>query len=115
MERHPGVVFFATNFFEAFDPAALRRITFKIRFDPLTADQRRALFVEVLRSRGLENAEAPSELDRLHALAAGDYAVAVRRMDLLGRAFDASTLLAELDEEQRAKRGAGAGPLGFGR
>ncbi len=115
VERHPGIVFFATNFLDAIDPAALRRFTFKIRFDPLRAEQRRGLLLDVLTRHGVEGAEAPSELDRMEGLTAGDFAVAVRRMDQLATPFSAESLMAELRGELDAKREKGGRAVGFGR
>ena len=115
VERHPGIVFFATNFLDAIDPAALRRFTFKIRFDALRADQRRDLFADILARRGIADGGLPSELDRMDGLAAGDFAVATRRIDQLGVALDATRLLDELAAELDAKRAKGGRAVGFGK
>ena len=45
MERHTGIFICTTNLLESLDQAALRRFTFKIKFKPLTAQQREAMFV----------------------------------------------------------------------
>ncbi|TXI24593.1 MAG: AAA family ATPase, partial [Ottowia sp.] len=45
MERHDGVFICTTNLLDRIDQAALRRFTFKIRFKPLTAEQRERMFV----------------------------------------------------------------------
>jgi hypothetical protein len=45
MERHDGVFICTTNLLDRIDQAALRRFTFKIRFKPLTPEQRERMFV----------------------------------------------------------------------
>src|SRR5204862_3736696 len=45
MERFAGIFVCTTNLFDELDEAALRRFTFKIRFRPLTAEQRERMFV----------------------------------------------------------------------
>ena len=45
MERFAGVFICTTNLFDELDEAALRRFTFKIRFKPLTPEQRERMFV----------------------------------------------------------------------
>ena len=52
MERFAGLFICTTNLFDELDEAALRRFTFKVRFKPLTAEQRGRMFVaEALRGR----------------------------------------------------------------
>ena len=45
MERFAGLFICTTNLFDELDEAALRRFTFKVRFKPLTAEQRVPMFV----------------------------------------------------------------------
>jgi len=46
MERYRGIFICTTNLMDRLDEAALRRFTFKIRFLPLDAIQREAVFVQ---------------------------------------------------------------------
>jgi len=86
MERYAGVFVCTTNLFDELDEAALRRFTFKIRFKPLTAEQRVRMFVaEAL--GGVADAITAEQHDRLVALdqlAPGDYAAVRRQIDILG-------------------------------
>jgi len=117
MERFGGVFICTTNLFDDLDAAALRRFTFKIRFQPLTALQRERMFVaEVL---GGEAAALRDEhrvrLARLELLTPGDFAAVQRQVDLLGTAFDADEFLSQLEGEHRVKPEVRhrQGPMGF--
>lgn len=110
MEAFDGIFVCATNRLEALDPASLRRFALKIRFDPLTASQRRRMF-EAATGTSLCEARARS-LDALEGLTAGDFAAAARRLTLLGREADAASLLQSLREEREVRTGP-AGRMGF--
>ena len=107
MERFPGIFICTTNLFEDIDEAALRRFTFKIRFQPMLPEQRIRMFT----TEALEgNAEALTEEQRqrlLHMteLAAGDFAAVRRQVDILGERFDADEFLSQLEAEHRVKPG----------
>ncbi len=105
MERYAGVFICTTNLFEELDEAALRRFTFKIRFKPLTAEQRERMFVvEALGGdAGLLNDEMRERLRQLDALAPGDFAAVKRQIDVLGEAFTADEFLSQLEAEHRVK------------
>src|SRR5947209_12802199 len=45
MERFDGIFVCTTNLLESLDQAALRRFTFKIKFMPLTSEQREQMFI----------------------------------------------------------------------
>jgi len=105
MERHKGVFICTTNLMDRIDQAALRRFTFKIRFQPLTREQRRAMFVaEVLsgQAAGLTR-ELQRRLDALDQLCLGDFAAVQRQAAILGGGFDAVEFLAQLEAEHRLK------------
>jgi len=105
MERFGGVFICTTNLFDELDEAALRRFTFKIRFKPLEAAQRLAMFVtEALAgdSAGL-SIEQRHRLTALDQLAPGDFAAVKRQVDILGVPFDADEFLAQLESEHRVK------------
>jgi predicted translin family RNA/ssDNA-binding protein len=105
MERFAGVFICTTNLFDELDEAALRRFTFKVRFLPLTANQRECMFV----SEALEGctdaltAEQAGRLQQLDALAAGDFAAVKRQVDVLGEVFTPDEFLSQLEAEHRVK------------
>jgi SpoVK/Ycf46/Vps4 family AAA+-type ATPase len=105
MERFSGVFICTTNLFEDLDEAALRRFTFKIRFMPLTAEQRERMFVaEALGGDAtLLSPEQIDRLNRLDALAPGDFASVKRQVDVLGEAFAPDEFLSQLEAEHRVK------------
>jgi len=107
MERFAGVFICTTNSFEDLDEAALRRFTFKIRFQPLTAEQRQRMFVaEALGQRASSlTPEHAQRLAALDQLAPGDFAAVQRQVDILGAAFDADEFLSQLESEHRVKPG----------
>ena len=105
MERFAGVFICTTNLFQELDEAALRRFTFKIQFKPLTAEQRERMFVaEALGGDASRlTREQASRLERLGALAPGDFASVQRQVDVLGIAFEPDEFLSQLEAEHRVK------------
>ena len=74
MERFAGIFICTTNLFEDLDEAALRRFTFKIRFHPLTREQREQMFV----AEALANDKAALTAEQRQRLADLDQLVAGR-------------------------------------
>jgi SpoVK/Ycf46/Vps4 family AAA+-type ATPase len=105
MERFAGVFICTTNLFDELDEAALRRFTFKVRFHPLTAEQRQRMFIaEALGGqRELLTAEQTSRLAALDQLVPGDFAAVQRQVDILGTVFEADEFLSQLEGEHRVK------------
>jgi SpoVK/Ycf46/Vps4 family AAA+-type ATPase len=105
MERFPGVFICTTNLFEELDEAALRRFTFKIKFQPLTAVQRVAMFVaEALAGRAPElTAEQRGRLSALDQLVPGDFAAVQRQVEILDQVLTADEFLSQLESEHRVK------------
>ncbi len=105
MERFAGVFICTTNLFDELDEAALRRFTFKIRFKPLTAEQRERMFVtEALGGNAsLMTDEQRKRLRQLDVLAPGDFASVRRQVDVLGEAFEPDEFLSQLEAEHRVK------------
>jgi SpoVK/Ycf46/Vps4 family AAA+-type ATPase len=105
MERFAGVFICTTNLFEELDEAALRRFTFKIRFQALTAVQRKNMFVaEALKGEAAAlTAEQTQRLAALDQLVMGDFAAVQRQVEILGAAFDADEFLSQLESEHRVK------------
>ena len=105
MERHNGVFICTTNLLDRIDQAALRRFTFKIKFMPLTAEQREKMFVtEALGSNAeLFTPEARRRLARLEQLCPGDFAAVKRQTDILAAEFSVEEFLEQLEAEHRIK------------
>ena len=105
MERFAGVFICTTNLFEDLDEAALRRFTFKIRFKPLTADQRERMFIVEALAGDVARLtdEQRDRLRQLDVLAPGDFASVKRQIDVLGEAFEPDEFLSQLEAEHRVK------------
>jgi len=105
MERFGGVFICTTNLFDELDEAALRRFTFKIRFHPLTREQRLRMFVtEALGGDAAAlNDEQRQRLAQLDQLVPGDFAAVQRQAEILGQHFDADAFLSQLESEHRVK------------
>jgi len=105
MERHAGIFICTTNLFDSLDQAALRRFTFKIKFMPLTREQRETMFVvEALAGdTALLGAQLRERLGKLTQLCPGDFAAVKRQVDILAAEFSAEEFLAQLEAEHRIK------------
>lgn len=116
MEAFDGIFVCTTNLMERLDPASLRRFSFKIRFDPLTPDQRYGLFRQELERFGCDittAAEWEDQVRRLDRLTPGDFAAVNRRFELWGTVPSAGELYGELRRECEAKGGC-VRRVGFG-
>lgn len=119
LELFQGIFICATNHADLFDPALMRRFTFRMDFQPLLLQQRVDLYAELSSGWRPESAEGSTpvdagtrrELERLDGLTPGDFANAARRMRALG--LPASAWLEELQAEHRSKSGAKSAPMGF--
>ena len=105
MERHNGIFICTTNLLESLDQAALRRFTFKIKFKPLTAVQREAMFVtEALAGDAvLLTADLRGRLAQLAQICPGDFAAVKRQTDILDAIFTADEFMSQLEAEHRIK------------
>ena len=105
MERHQGVFICTTNLMDRIDQAALRRFTFKIRFMPLSAAQRRAMFVAEVLEGVAERLEpgVQKRLDLMEQLCLGDFAAVQQQAHILGTGFSAEEFLEQLEAEHRIK------------
>lgn len=115
MESFDGLFIASTNLVDSLDAASLRRFDFKIRFDCLTREQRRSLFVRVAEPIGdssLSDIEG-HRLDCMDRLVPGDIANVLRQLRTMGEAPTSTLLLNLLDAELRLKPGASARTIGF--
>jgi SpoVK/Ycf46/Vps4 family AAA+-type ATPase len=105
MERYAGIFICTTNLLESLDQAALRRFTFKIKFMPLTAAQREAMFItEALAGNAaLLTDELRRRLARLAQICPGDFAAVKRQTDILATTFSADEFMSQLEAEHRIK------------
>ncbi|RYX92126.1 MAG: AAA family ATPase [Comamonadaceae bacterium] len=105
MERYNGIFVCTTNLLDRIDQAALRRFTFKIKFNPLTREQReRMLVTEALGGdAAMLTEEASARLGRLDQLCPGDFAAVKRQTDILGEAFSLDEFISQLEAEHRIK------------
>jgi len=105
MERHDGVFICTTNLLDRIDQAALRRFTFKIKFKPLTAEQRERMFVtEALGGKAdLLTPDVRRRLSKLEQLCPGDFAAVKRQVDILATEFAPDEFLDQLEAEHRIK------------
>ena len=100
MESHPLPFACTTNFSERLDRATLRRFTFKIAMDYLSAEQARLAF------RHYFGLPAPKSMATLNNLTPGDFPVVRRRAEILRALDDADALVEMLREECDAKQDA---------
>ena len=105
MERFAGIFVCTTNLFEDLDEAALRRFTFKIRFQPLKPEQRERMFVAEALGADAQclTAEQRARLAALDQLVPGDFAAVKRQVDILATEFEPDEFLAQLEGEHRVK------------
>ncbi|MFP5440326.1 MAG: ATP-binding protein, partial [Gammaproteobacteria bacterium] len=106
MEQHPLPYAFTTNLMDGLDRAAMRRFTFKARFDYLLPGQTIHAFRHFL------HAEPPAEITRLDRLTPGDFRVVKARAEIL-EISDPQRLLNMLREEVALKRDGAARAIGF--
>ncbi len=107
MESHELPFACITNLMSHLDEAALRRFSFKVRFDFLKPEQRESAFRHYF---GMEPPQGVRELD---ALTPGDYAVVRNRAKLMGCESDRDELLRMLKQEVIVKPSARKA-IGFG-
>lgn len=115
MEAFDGIFICTTNLMDDVDEAAMRRFTFKVRFDALTQLQREVMFADVV----LGNANNPlvssvrQSLQKLAAVTPGDFATVQRQEKLLGERYSSENFLRCLERECALKRGGKFNSIGF--
>ncbi|MDN5923525.1 MAG: ATP-binding protein [Xanthomonadales bacterium] len=115
MDAFDGIFIASTNLLDSLDAASLRRFDFKLKFDYLSRDQRRALVsrVSVADSEASPLDRAWTLLDQLDAITPGDVANALRQCTVTGHAATASRLVELLAAEQAIKPECRSRPIGF--
>jgi len=104
MERFAGIFICTTNLFEDLDDAALRRFAFKIRFKPLTLEQRLRMFErEALPAAQAAGDEQRERLAALDSLTPGDFAAVRQQIAILGEALAPDDFLCQLEAEHKLK------------
>jgi SpoVK/Ycf46/Vps4 family AAA+-type ATPase len=105
MERFSGIFVCTTNLLERVDQAALRRFTFKIKFKPLTKEQREKMFItEALAGDATKLEDALRvRLAKLEQICPGDFAAVKRQVDILATEFSADEFMEQLEAEHRIK------------
>ena len=105
MERYNGIFICTTNLLDRLDQAALRRFTFKIKFKPLTKEQREKMFVvEALGGKEeLMTSDMRHKLALLEQLCPGDFAAVKRQGVILATELEPMEFLEQLDAEHRIK------------
>ena len=115
MEAFDGLFICTTNLMDDVDEAALRRFSFKIRFDPLTQAQSMALFAEVV--FGSSSAVLPQNIEgllkKLGSLTPGDFSTVQRQERLLGERYSPLDFLHHLEHESAMKKGGSPRKIGF--
>lgn len=107
LDSHPMPFLCTTNHIERIDPAILRRLTFRVKLDALTKDQRAAAWPHFFEG------EAPLAVARLDGLTPADFATVRKKADILGVALnDCVSIMAMLEQELAAKPHASA-RIGF--
>ena len=110
MENFKGVMVGATNFMDNLDAAIMRRFTFKLQFDYLEAEGKRAFFERMFSTR-LTEAES-LRLAAIPSLAPGDFRTVRQSLYYLGGTVTNETCLNELEKESSLKK-CGGRRIGF--
>jgi SpoVK/Ycf46/Vps4 family AAA+-type ATPase len=105
MERYNGIFICTTNLLDRIDQAALRRFTFKIKFKPLTKEQREKMFVvEALGGKAeLLTADLQRKLAMMEQLCPGDFAAVKRQGVILATELEPTEFLEQLEMEHGIK------------
>lgn len=98
MEKHPLPFSCTTNHLEFIDPAALRRFTFKVKFDFMTPAQTTRAY------QAFFERSAPPALRDLQGLTPGDFAAVATKLRVLGVGHRDAEILRMLEQEVGLKR-----------
>jgi SpoVK/Ycf46/Vps4 family AAA+-type ATPase len=105
MEHYNGIFICTTNLLDRIDQAALRRFAFKIKFKPLTKEQRETMFVvEALAGDPSRvTADMKSRLAAMDQLCPGDFAAVKRQAVILDAELGELEFIEQLEAEHRIK------------
>ena len=98
IEGHKYPVVFTTNLIENIDKAAMRRFTYKTKFDYLTTDQ-----VKIAWKDYFPKAKLPTEI-HLSRLCPGDFATVYKKAEFENYLTDSNKIYQKLEEEQAVKK-----------
>lgn len=118
LDDYRGIAIFTTNFSDALDRAALRRMDVKLTFGSLRPEHVWEAFHVALETLGVaapdHDALLAQRVRGLRELTPGDFSAALRGLHLGGAATTAESLLNALLEELRHKHGTTTRAIGFG-
>lgn len=97
MESHPYPFICTTNFMDLLDEASLRRFTFKIKFNYMTAEQVKLGFKHFF------DKTVDIDFANIKGLTAGDFATVKKKIDFLGT-DDVKDLKMMLEDEVKVKK-----------
>jgi SpoVK/Ycf46/Vps4 family AAA+-type ATPase len=105
MERFDGIFICTTNLFDRIDEAALRRFSFKLKFQALTKDQREKMFIAEALEGDAEKLtpELRSRLAKMEVLCPGDFAAVKRQYVLFDEIPVPETFIEQLEKEHGVK------------
>lgn len=108
MESHPYPFICTTNLMDTLDPASLRRFSFKVKYDFLTAQQVKEAFSCFF---GLDiSLQQAAGLDKLTP---GDFTLVKNKAEILGQSTRFDALKELLETEQKLKHSAYGKSIGF--
>ena len=101
MENFGGIFIAATNYLENLDPAAIRRFTFKIQFNPLNTDGKKIMF-ETLFKTTLSDTDR-KRLNTIDNLTPGDFRTVRQSQYYMDIEPDNEMRIKALEDEVKAK------------
>jgi transitional endoplasmic reticulum ATPase len=116
MEAFDGIFIASTNLIDTLDAASLRRFDFKVKFDYLRRDQRRAFLSTIALEASADSTDsdaALSKIDHLDLLTPGDFSNVLRQLQVTREPVTASRLVALLSAEVAMKPQGHRRPIGF--
>lgn len=113
MENYNGLFIAATNRIDALDPACLRRLDVKVKFNYLPAENIRSMCRTILGKPGRLGPGLESRIRRLNYITPADFRTALRRLRLLDESLTAPSLVNALEVEMLAKPNANRRKIGF--
>lgn len=116
MEAFDGIFVASTNLIDTLDAASLRRFDFKVKFDYLTRDQRRAMLRRVAVDASDDQpttSSALAQIDRLDQLTPGDFANVLRQLQVTRETATAARIVELLTAEAAMKPDGRRAKIGF--